>query len=132
MKTKIPALLIASIFLLQGCAAAVGAGVGAGAGVAGYKYSEGNLETTYQYPLDRSFNASTTALRQSGVKITGTEKDATHAVINGMRSSDSTPVKVDLKPEGQNATQASIRVGTLGDEQAAKTINNQIVSQLKK
>ncbi len=124
--------LILSVFLMQGCAAVVGAGVGAGAGVAGYKYAEGNIETTYNYPLNQTVNASTAALKQSGIQVNDTRSDPTKATIQGTRKSDSTPVTVTLKPESPTKTQASIRVGMLGDEQAAQVINQKITDQLKK
>ena len=124
-------LLMMSFFLLQGCGALIGAGVGAGAAAAGYHYSQGNFQTTYNYPLDKAVDASLTGLKQSGVNVTGTDKDATRALIMGTRGSDKAPARVELKPRGPNSTEANIRVGKIGDEQASMAINRNIVDQFK-
>lgn len=117
--------------VLQGCAAAVGAGAGAAAGAGGAKYASGNLETTYPVGLKEAVRASQNAMKQSQMQITDTRMDATKAEIRGTRSSDGAPVSINLTPLGPNSTKADIRIGKLGDENAARVLNRQIFDSLK-
>ncbi|MEN6466895.1 MAG: DUF3568 family protein [Syntrophaceae bacterium] len=126
--------LVAISFLtlvLQGCGLLVGAGAGAAAGVAGTKYAQGNLETTYPVGLQQAVKASQNAMQQSQIQITDTRMDSTQAEITGTRTSDGSPVTIKLIPLGSNSTKADIRVGKLGDENAARVLNRQIFEGLK-
>lgn len=116
---------------MQGCALLVGAGAGAAAGVAGTKYAQGNLETTYPVGLQQAVKATQNAMQQSQMQIIDTRMDSTKAEIEGTRISDGAPVKIILTPLGTNSTKADIRIGKLGDENAARVLNRQIFDSLK-
>lgn len=115
----------------QGCALLVGAGAGAAAGVAGAKYVSGNLETTYPVELQQAVKASQNAMQQSQMQITDTRMDSTKAEINGVRTSDGAPVRIILTPLASNSTKADIRIGRLGDENAARILNRLVFEGLK-
>jgi len=133
MKTLRLCLLAISCLalLVQGCGLLVGAGAGAVAGVAGTKYAQGNLETTYPVGLQEAVKASQQAMQQSQMQITDTRMDSTKAEIDGIRTSDGAPVKIVLTPSSQNSTQGNIRIGKLGDENAARVLNRFIFDSLK-
>ncbi len=116
---------------LQGCGFLIGAGAGLAAGAAGTKYAQGNLETTYPVGLKQAVKASQNAMQQSQIQITDTRMDSTQAEILGTRTSDGAPVTIKLTPLGTNSTKADIRVGKLGDENAARVLNRQIFESLK-
>lgn len=116
---------------LQGCAAAVGAGAGAAAGVAGEKYASGNLEATYPVGLQQAVTASQNAMQKSQIKVTETRMDRTRAELRGTRTADGEPVSINLTPLSPNSTKADIRVGKLGDENAARVLNRLIFESLK-
>jgi len=126
-------LLVFALFTLalQGCAAVAGAGAGAAAGVAGERYVQGNLETTYPVGLQQAVTASQNALKKSQIEVTETRMDRTRAEIRGTRTSDGQPVSINLTPMGPNSTKADIRVGRLGDESAARVLNRTIFDILK-
>jgi len=129
---KICLLAISCLALvLYGCGALIGAGAGAAAGAAGTKYAQGNLETTYPVGLQQAVKASQNAMQQSQIQITDTRVDPTKAEIEGTRTSDGAPVKIILTPMAPNSTKADIRVGKLGDENAARVLNRMIFEGLK-
>jgi len=70
-------------------------------------------------------------MQQSQIQITDTRMDATRAEIRGTRTSDGAPVSINLTPLAPKSTKAEIRVGKLGDENAAKVLNRQIFEGLK-
>lgn len=117
--------------VLQGCGFLIGAGAGLAAGAAGTKYAQGNLETTYPVGLQQAVKASQNAMQQSQIQITDTRMDSTQAEILGTRTSDGAPVTIKLTPLGTNSTKADIRVGKLGDENAARVLNRLIFESLK-
>ena len=133
MRTPKFCILIISCLalVLQGCALLVGAGAGAAAGIAGTKYAQGNLETTYPVGLQQAVKAAQNAMQQSQMQITDTRMDSTKAEIEGTRTSDGAPVRIVLTPLGTNSTKADIRVGKLGDENAARVLNRLIFESLK-
>lgn len=126
VKFCIPVIFLLAM-VLQGCLAAVGAG----AGVAGAKYAGGNLETTYPVGLNQAVKASQNAMKQSQMQVTDTRIDATKAEIRGTRTSDGAPVSINLTPLSPNSTKADIRIGKLGDENAARVLNRTIFDSLK-
>jgi len=136
MKTRRAALAALLVMLLtlavaaSGCGFLVGAGLGAGAAYGGYRYTQGAFETDYRHPLDQTYNATLASLKQMNMPVTKTQKDAVGAQIEANRS-DGTPVTIDLKKTGPETTNATIRVGRIGDEDASRTIANRIAQDLK-
>lgn len=130
LKVWLFAMLVLA-FVLQGCGFLLGAGAGAAAGAAGTKYTQGNLVTTYPVDLQQAVKASQNAMQQSQIQINETLMDKTKAEINGTRTSDGSPVKIILTPLGPNSTRADIRIGKLGDENAARVLNRLIFEGLK-
>jgi uncharacterized lipoprotein len=128
MVTKCIALVfLCSILMLQGCVAVIGAGAGAGT----VAYVRGELQTTYAASFNRTWEASLAALKDLGITVYNTEKDATEGNIEATKA-DGTKVKINLKPAGVDTTSVKIRVGIFGDEEVSRTISNQISKRLGK
>lgn len=117
--------------ILQGCGALIGLGAGAAAGIAGEKYVSGHLETTYPVGLNESMTAVQSAMKKSQMEVTDTRMDSTRAQVRGTRMSDGATVTVSLVPLSPTSTKGDIRVGTLGDENAARVLNREIFNSLK-
>jgi hypothetical protein len=125
-------LVLGMSMMLQGCVPLVAAGAAAGGAAAGagaIAYSEGSLDTTYPASLDRTWNATMAALKDSQLGLTEQQKDVAHGTIKARRA-DNTPVTVSLDQAGPNTTTVKIRVGTFGDEEASRAINSRIAAHL--
>jgi hypothetical protein len=122
-------VLICMSFMLQGCLL-LAAGAGAGAGVATMAYVKGELKTTYAASLNRTWDATLSALKDLQINVRSSKKDATEGDIEATKS-DGTKVKIVLEPAGPDTISVRIRVGTFGDEEASRVINRQIASKLE-
>jgi len=120
-------LLLFSTLILQGCVAVIGAGAGATT----VAYLEGELQTNYAAPFNRTWEAALVALKDLEIKVYNTAKDATGGVIEATKA-DGTKIKLNLKPSGPDTTSVKIRVGIFGDEEASRTISRQISVRLGK
>ena len=121
--------VLSASLMLQGCVPLVAAGAGAVAAGGTVAYVNGDLETTYAAPLNRTWDATMGALRDSQLRITDTQKDATKGTVKAQRA-DNTPVTVSLEQAGPNTTGVQIRVGTFGDEEVSRAIQRRIAARL--
>lgn len=115
--------------MLQGCVPLLAAGAGAAAAAGTVAYVEGDLDTTYAASLDRAWNATMAALKDTHLRVVDQKKDIAHATIKARRE-DNTPVTVSLDQAGPNTTSVKIRVGTFGDEEESRAINRRIAARL--
>jgi hypothetical protein len=111
---------------LQGCAALLGGAAGAGAGA----YSKGDYERVYQAPVDRTAEATVSALEQLQVTVDRREQVAPDKAEIQALKPDGTRITIGLTPRGSDATFASIRVGVLGDEGLSRMIDQRIAENL--
>ena len=123
----IPALLLIS---LTGCAP-VAFLAGAAAGVGGYKYYKGALTVIYQAPYEKTWDASLKALKEMGFGIEDKTRELTKGKISAQLADNKT-VTVSLKYISSSETEATIRVGLLGDENASNVIKDKIAEVLFK
>ncbi|MBI5167798.1 MAG: DUF3568 family protein [candidate division NC10 bacterium] len=123
-------LLLAALGLLaQGCALLyVGAGAGAGAGTVAYV--KGELEHVYSARYERVWEVSLASLKQLGIKVLSSERDAISGTIKAARS-DGTSVTVKVAPLNPQTTSVKIRVGTFGDKEVSEMIQNRVAANLK-
>lgn len=119
------ALVVAPVGLFGCAAAAVGAAAGAGA----LAYSKGNLETTVQAPLEKTWQATLASTDDLGLTVAEQKSDAFHGhlVATQVKGGD---VKIDLSKQTPDVTKVSIRVGTFGDEQQSLAILRRIQEHL--
>lgn len=115
--------------MLQGCVPLLAAGAGAAAAAGTIAYVEGDLDTTYAASLNRTWDATMGALKDSQLRIVEQQKDIAHATMKARRE-DNAPVTVSLDQAGPNTTSVKIRVGTFGDEEASRAINRRIAARL--
>jgi hypothetical protein len=121
-------VLVALGLILQGCAPALLA-TGAAAEAGAVAYANGNLETTYAAPFDRTWNATLETLREIHIPVTDTDRDIASGTIEAERSIEK-EVTVKLESAGTNTTSASIRVGALRDEELPRAIYSRILTNL--
>ncbi len=121
-------LLFCISFMLQAFLL-LAVGAGAGAGAATVAYVKGELRTTYAASLNRTWEATLSALKDLPINVYSSKKDATEGDIEATKA-DGTKVKINLEPAGPDTTSVRIRVGMFGDEEASRVINRQIASKL--
>lgn len=117
--------LAAALFFLSGCGAMIVAGAGAAAGIAGYKYYQGALTVVYKAPFKKTWDASLTALKRMDCKIESAKNDITSGTIWG-EFSDGKGVSISLTYRSVSETEAVIRVGALGEKEAALIVKDEI------
>lgn len=113
---------------VAGCLA-VAAGAGAAAGVGTYAYVTGKLTATLDASLERTYDATTEALRTMELREISREKDAFQARFVS-KMADDTDVKIELVKKGEQSTEVKIRVGTFGDEKKSVAILDEIKRHL--
>jgi hypothetical protein len=102
-----------------------------GGGAAGtVAYVKGDLETTLDAGMDKSYAASLKALEQLQIVPTQKLKDSLSAEIIARRSDD-TKITVALTRVDDKITKMSIRVGVFGDQAQSTTIYERIKQNLK-
>ena len=105
--------------------------VAVGAGAAGtVAYVKGDLETTLDAGMDRSYGATLKTLDQLQIVPTQKLKDSLSAEIIARRSDD-TKITVTLTRVDDNITKMAIRVGVFGDQAQSTTIYERIKQNLK-
>jgi len=103
----------------------VGAGLGAGVGVIGYQYYEGGVTVIYQAPMKDTWNGTLKAVKYMKFEIWSSDQDQTSGKIEAYRA-DGKPVTIYLEYESPRQTEVKIRVGYLGDRDAAMAIKEKI------
>ena len=117
-------VLICMSLMLQGCLL-----LAAGAGAGAVAYVKGELKTTYAASLNRTWEATLSALKDLRINVYSSKKDAFVGSIEATKA-DGTKVKIALEPAGPDTTSVRIRVGIFGDEETSRVINRQIASKL--
>jgi hypothetical protein len=125
-KLKQLIVLLSALFMLSGCAAVL-LGVGAGVGIGTYKYVEGSLSREYPLAFSMAWDATNSALAKLQISTSNSMDEGARGKIEAVRR-DGTKVAVLLKDMGQNVTSISVRVGILGDRDAAERIHDEIAS----
>jgi hypothetical protein len=119
-----------TVLLLAGCATAAMVGVGAGAGVGTYSYTRGELALDYPYPFDRTWDASLAAVEKLDIQLTQQGRDSLGGRITGKRT-DGKVVVIKVKDKGLGVTHVGVRVGTFGNREASRKIQETILAILR-
>ena len=117
-----------SLALTTGCIL-VAAGAGAAAGVGTYAYVRGELKSTLDAPLDRTWRATQTAVKDLKFAVIKEQKDALQAELTARTAADK-KVLVKLVKLTNNTTEVRVRVGTFGDESLSRLILEKIKANL--
>lgn len=120
-------LLLSSLVFFYGCAAVL-LGVGAGVGIGTYKYVEGNLIMEYPVSYTKAWDAANTTLANLKIGVTNSFNNGVKGTIEAVQK-DGTKVVLNIKDKGQKVTSISVRVGILGDSNAAEKIHKAIASE---
>lgn len=119
------------LLLVSGCsrkmfiagAAATGIGVGT------YAYVKGNLQRTYEAPMDKVWNATMATMKEFNLTIKSQRKDAFNGVIDG-EMADGRTFQINVVRQAANTTEVGIRVGVFGDRGRAEVMHGHIYSLL--
>jgi hypothetical protein len=117
-------LLIASFFLIAGCAAAVVGGAAIGAGSGTYFYINGELKTDYYYSFDRVW----AACEKTVADMRGLDVEPKKEIGTGTISTiiDNEKVQFTIQYKAKNVTTVSIRVGLIGNKLSSQLIHDKI------
>ncbi len=124
VKAKLAALGIVCV-LMTSCVYLGFFAAGTAAGIGGYKYHNGVLTVVYEAPYMDTWEASLTALREMGLRITKSAHDLTAGIIHAKRV-DNKSVTLKVEYKSARETRVGIRVGIFGDEEASKVIKEKI------
>jgi hypothetical protein len=103
--------------------------VGAGAGVGAYAYIQGELQATYNTPMQQVWPEALAAMDELKLTVDRQFIDEIGGEIDARRV-DGTVVKVRLKPAGDHSTTVGVRVGTIGNRDHAERVHHIIQQQL--
>jgi hypothetical protein len=117
-------LLIASFFLIAGCAAAVVGGAAVGAGSGTYFYINGELKTDYYHSFDRVW----AACEKTVADMRGLDVEPKKEIGTGTISTiiDNEKVLLTIQYKAKNVTTVSIRVGLIGNKLSSQLIHDKI------
>ena len=117
-------LLIASFFLIAGCAAAVVGGAAVGAGSGTYFYINGELKTDYYHSFDRVW----AACEKTVADMRGLDVEPKKEIGTGTISTiiDNEKVLFTIQYKAKNVTTVSIRVGLIGNKLSSQLIHDKI------
>jgi len=123
-------LWLLPVLLLAGCTTAAMIGVGAGAGVGTYSYTRGELALDYPHPFDRTWEASLAAVERLDIQLIQEGRDSLGGKITGKRT-DGKVVVIKVKDKGLGVTRVAVRVGTFGNREVSRKIQETILAILK-
>jgi hypothetical protein len=123
-------VLIAGIFLIAGCAAAVVGGAAVGAGSGTYFYIDGNMKTDYYYSFDRVWAAcEKTVADMHGLDVEPKKEIATGTIYTII---DDDKVKFLVEYKAKNVTTVSIRVGLMGNKLSSQLLHDKVGDNIRK
>ena len=96
----------------SGCAALL---IGGGAGAGTVAYLKGELKSTEEASIDKTWQAAQETMKDLEFVITSKEKDTFSAKLIAYRANDK-KVEMYLQKASERTTEVKIRVGVFGDE----------------
>ncbi len=96
----------------SGCAALL---IGGGAGAGTVAYLKGELKSTEEASIDKTWQAAQETMKDLEFVITSKEKDTFSAKLIAYRANDK-KVEMYLRKASERTTEVKIRVGVFGDE----------------
>src|SRR5574341_485332 len=116
------------LFLSCGCVALlVGGGVGAGT----VAYLRGELKSTEEASIDKTWQAAQEAIKDLEFVVTSKEEDAASAKLIARNAGDK-KIEIGLKKVSDHLTRVTIRVGVFGDEPLSRLILERLKKSLDK
>ncbi|HHT9105122.1 MAG TPA: DUF3568 family protein [Candidatus Wujingus californicus] len=102
----------------SGCAALL---IGGGAGAGTVAYLKGELKSTEEASIDKTWQAAQETMKDLEFVITSKEKDTFSAKLIAYRANDK-KVEMYLQKASERTTEVKIRVGVFGDESLSRII----------
>lgn len=102
----------------SGCAALL---IGGGAGAGTVAYLKGELKSTEEASIDKTWQAAQETMNDLEFVITSKEKDTFSAKLIAYRANDK-KVEMYLQKASERTTEVKIRVGVFGDESLSRII----------
>jgi hypothetical protein len=124
MQKKLSLGILLWVILLSnsGCVAFL---IGGGAGAGTVAYLKGELKSVVESSLEKTLQATQTALEDLEFPVTSKQKDAFSAELVARRGNDK-KIEIDLKKISEKMTEIRIRVGVFGDESLSQLILERI------
>src|SRR3972149_3516137 len=110
----------------SGCAALL---IGGGAGAGTVAYLKGELKSTEEASIDKTWQAAQETMNDLEFVITSKEKDTFSAKLIAYRANDK-KVEMYLQKASENTTEVKIRVGVFGDESLSRIILESLTKHL--
>jgi hypothetical protein len=101
----------------------------AAAGAGTYAYIKGDLQRTYQAPMDKAWDATLKAVNELKMAIESQQHDAFNGTIKGSMA-DSKNFQISLKRLTEESTEIGVRIGLFGDRQISEAIHEKIMAKL--
>ncbi|MBU6391432.1 MAG: DUF3568 family protein [Planctomycetota bacterium] len=117
------------LFLSCGCAGLL---VGGGAGAGTVAYIKGELKSTEEASIDRTWEAAQEAVKDLEFVITSKEKENTSSAKLIARDARDKKIEIELKKVSEHLTKVTIRVGVFGDESLSRLILERLKKSLGK
>ncbi|MBN1905768.1 MAG: DUF3568 family protein [Deltaproteobacteria bacterium] len=128
MYKKLCILAVMVSIALTSCAPAAFIG-GAALGLGGYKYYDGKLVVIYPVSLEKTFDASISAMENLEYQIYERQRKLTSGKIV-TTGSIKDQIKLHFKYNSIEETEVTIRVGLMGDESVSNKIKDKISENL--
>ncbi len=117
------------LFSSSGCVALL---VGGGAGAGTVAYIKGELKSTEEASIDRTWEAAQEAVKDLEFVITSKEKENTSSAKLIARDARDKKIEIELKKISEHLTKVTIRVGVFGDESLSRLILERLKKSLGK
>ena len=103
--------------------------VGGGAGAGTVAYLKGELKSTEEASIDRTWEAAQKAMEDLEFVVTSKEKDAFSAKLIAYRVNDK-KIEINFQKASEKTTEVRIRAGVFGDESLSLMILERIRKRL--
>ena len=119
------------LVLVSGCSRRmfIAGAAATGIGVRTYAYVKGNLQRTYEAPMDKVWDATQATLKEFSLTVESQRRDGFTGVIDG-KMADDRSFQINVERKGPNTTEVGIRVGVFGDRGRAEVMHGHIYSLL--
>jgi Protein of unknown function (DUF3568) len=115
------------VMLVAGCTTVHPPGV---AGTGTYSHVSGNLVWTYPTDLERTWQATLSALEGLDLRIETKLFDGLGGRIKAIRANNTT-IRIRLIPETTRTTVVKVKIGTFGNLEQSENLHQAIRAQLK-
>ena len=124
-------IMLLGILLFSSCGCA-GLLVGGGAGAGTVAYLRGELKSTEEASIDKTWQASQEAIKDLEFVITSKERENTSSAKLIARDAGDKKIEIELKKVSELLTRVTICVGVFGDEPLSRLILERLKKNLDK